>query len=121
MAKALLEMNYGFSQRAMKTTLIILIVLCATAVLGQTAGVISNQQSIMTIPDHPRHAQQQAMAPEHLLVGGTDTYSYAKGERPLWEFGPISQPVPLGDVARAYRREKIDAKKAQVVLEKQGT
>jgi hypothetical protein len=61
------------------------------------------------------------LAAEHPLVGGTDTYSYAQGERPLWEFGPISQPVPLGDVARAFRREKLDAKKAQVVLEKQGS
>lgn len=105
----------------MKITLVILIVLSATAVFGQSAVVIPNQQSIMSIPDHPQHAQQQAMAPEHPLVGGTDTYSYAQGERPLWEFGPVSQPVPLGDVARAYRREKLDTKKAQVVLEKQGS
>jgi len=45
-------------------------------------------------------------------------YSYAKGERPLWEFGPVSEPVPLGDVARAYRAEHALAKKAEVKLEK---
>jgi hypothetical protein len=39
----------------------------------------------------------------------------------LWEFGPVSQPTPLGDVARAYRKEKSVAKKAELVLEKQGS
>jgi hypothetical protein len=105
----------------MKTTFVILIVLCAGAAFGQTAALISNQQSIISIPDHPQQAQQHAMAIEHPLVGGSDTYSYAKGERPLWEFGPVSEPVPLGDVARANRREKLAAKKAQIVLEKQGS
>jgi len=62
------------------------------------------------------------MACERPLVGGApDTYSYAQGERPLWEFGPVSEPVSLGDVARAYRKEKVSAKKAELVLEKQGS
>jgi len=39
----------------------------------------------------------------------------------LWEFGPVSQSVPLGDVARAYRREKLTVKKSEVILEKQGS
>ncbi len=61
------------------------------------------------------------MACEHSLVGGAaDNYSYAKGEQPLWEFGPVSQPVPLGDVARANRKDKVAVKKAEVVFEKQG-
>lgn len=62
------------------------------------------------------------MACESPLVGAAaDTYSYAKGERPLWEFGPVSEPVPLGDVARAYRKEKLTGKKAELILEKQGS
>jgi hypothetical protein len=62
------------------------------------------------------------MASEHALVGGgPGTYSYAQGERPLWEFGPVSVPVPLGDVARAVRKEKLTAKKAEIVFEKQGS
>lgn len=62
------------------------------------------------------------MADEHPLVGGgPNTYTYAQGERPLWEFGPLTPPTPLGDVARAYRKEKLAAKKAQIVFEKQGS
>ena len=55
------------------------------------------------------------------LVGG-GAYTYAQGERPLWEFGPaFPPPTPLGDVARAFRKEKLAAKKAEIVLEKQGS
>jgi hypothetical protein len=61
-----------------------------------------------------------AMATESPLVGG-GSYTYAQGERPLWEFGPVSEPTPLGDVARAYRKEKLAAKKAEIVFEKQGS
>ena len=62
------------------------------------------------------------MASERPLVGGApDAYAYAHGERPLWEFGPVSQPVSLGDVARACRKEKATAKKAERVFEKQGS
>lgn len=104
----------------MKTTLLILIVLCAASAFGQTA--LSSQPSVVQFTDHPEHASVQPMATERPLVGGTsDNYTYAKGERPLWEFGPVSEPVPLGDVARAYRKEKTAAKKAEVVLEKQGS
>jgi hypothetical protein len=72
--------------------------------------------------EHPEHASIAPMATERPIVGGaSDNYSYAKGERPLWEFGPVSEPVPLGDVARAYRKEKMAAKKAEIVLEKQGS
>jgi hypothetical protein len=46
----------------------------------------------------------------------------AHGERPLWEFGPVSEPErPLGDVAREVRKEKQVARKAEITLEKQGS
>jgi hypothetical protein len=62
------------------------------------------------------------MGTEHSLVGGaSDAYSYGQGEQPLWQFGPVSVPTPLGDVARAYRKEKTAAKKAEFVYEKQGS
>ncbi len=106
----------------MKTTLFVLFLLCAAAALGQTAAVLPNQPQLIQVPDHPAHAVQHEMATEHPLVGGSaNTYTYAQGERPLWEFGPESQPVPLGDVARAYRKEKLSAKKAEFVFEKQGS
>jgi len=108
---------------AMKTTFCLLFLFCAAAALGQTASVIPNQVQIVELPDHPLRAAAHGMASEQPLVGlGADTYSYGQGERPLWEFGPIlPPPTPLGDVARAYRREKQSVRKAEKVLEKQGS
>jgi hypothetical protein len=106
---------------SMKTIFLAMIVLGATAAFGQ-AGSLSNQSVPLVMSDHPQHASFTAMASEHPLVGGAqDNYTYAQGERPLWEFGPVSEPTPLGDVARAYRKEKLTAKKAEIVLEKQGS
>ncbi|MGC2446759.1 MAG: hypothetical protein WA477_03890 [Candidatus Sulfotelmatobacter sp.] len=104
----------------MKNVLLALILFCAAGAFGQ--ATLSNQSAMLQIPDHPQHASVTPMACEHPIVGGgADTYTFAHGERPLWEFGPVSEPVPLGDVARAYRKEKMAAKKAGVVLEKQGS
>jgi hypothetical protein len=99
------------------------IALCPSAAFGQTASVLPNQPQMIQIPDHVEHAEQHSMAAERPLVGSTgDTYTFAQGERPLWEFGPmLPPPTPLGDVARAYRKEKQAAKKAEVVYEKQGS
>jgi hypothetical protein len=119
----LLFFTVDSQQNAMKITLFLLILLVLTAAaFGQTASVLSSEVRINPVPDHPQHASQHSMADEHPLVGGgPGTYTYAQGERPLWEFGPVTEPVPLGDVARAYRKEKLAAKKAQIVFEKQGS
>lgn len=67
------------------------------------------------------HAEMMPMASEHPLVGG-GAYTVAHGERPLWEFGPVSGPErPLGDVARDLRKEKQTSRKAEIILEKQGS
>jgi hypothetical protein len=108
----------------MKTIIIAAMILCSAAAFGQVgASALSNQVTPLQIVDHPQHASYTRMACDSPLVGGaSDTYSYAQGERPLWEFGPVSQPpLPLGDVARAYRKDRVNAKKAEVVLEKQGS
>jgi hypothetical protein len=107
----------------MKTTLFILFVLCTTTAFGQAVAVLSNQPQIVHVTEHPLHAEHAALATEHPLVGGGEgTYTFAQGERPLWEFGPVSDPpAPLGDIARAYRKEKLAAKKAGKILEKQGS
>jgi hypothetical protein len=105
----------------MKKILFAIVFLSASAAFGQ-AGSISAQAQPVAFPDHPQHASLSAMACEHPLVGGaSDNYTYAQGERPLWEFGPVSQPVPLGDIARAYRKEKVAVKKAEISFEKQGS
>ena len=110
--------------RVMKNLLVAVIIVGSASAYGQTAASgVSSQVTPLQISDHPQHASYNHMACESPLVGGSpDAYSYAKGERPLWEFGPVSlPPVPLGDVARAYRKDKATAKKAEVVLEKQGS
>ena len=105
----------------MKNLLFAIVVFSASAAFGQ-AGSLSSQAQAVQFPDHPQHASLTALACEHSLVGGApDNYSYATGERPLWEFGPVSEPVPLGDIARAYRKEKQVAKKADIILAKQGS
>jgi len=105
----------------MKTALFATILLCSAAAFGQ-AGALSNQAMPLQMPDHPQHASYTAMASETSIIGGSpNTYTYAQGERPLWEFGPVSRPTPLGDIARAYRKEKVAAKKAEIVFEKQGS
>ena len=103
----------------MRTTILVFLILCTAAALGQSAGVLSNQPQIFHIPDHPQQAEPHALGFEHSLVGG-GAYTYARGERPLWEFGSMSNPVPLGDFARQVRKEKLTAKRAQKVFEKQG-
>ncbi len=104
----------------MKTTLFVLFILCAAAAgAQQAASVIPNQPQPAVFTDHPMHAEPHGMATESPIAGTTaEAYSYAQGEQPLWQFGPISEPVPLGDVARAYRNQKSVAKKSAVVLEK---
>jgi len=105
----------------MKITVFALFMLCTAAAFGQVGvSSLSSEPQVIASPSHPMHAEAHEMATESSLVGGGG-YSYAQGERPLWEFGPVSQPTPLGDVARAYRKQKLAAKKAEIVLEKQGS
>jgi hypothetical protein len=104
----------------MKTVFLATMLLGSAAAFGQ-AGSISGEASPLQMADHPQHASFGSMAATQSLVGGPSGITYAQGERPLWEFGPLSVPVPLGDVARAYRKEKQTARKAEIVMEKQGS
>ena len=107
----------------MKNALLVAMILCAGCACFGQAGAISSYAQPIVIPSHPMTAEQHSLAAERSLVGGgPSTYTYAQGERPLWEFGPFSPPpVPLGDVARSVRKEKQAAKKAEFVFEKQGS
>jgi len=117
----LLDRFMELPQKPMKPFLVLAVILCSVAAFGQAAS-LSSQAVPIQMADHPQHASLTPMACERPLVGGApDTYVYAQGERPLWEFGPVSEPVPLGDVARAYRKEKVTAKKAERIFEKQGS
>lgn len=72
-----------------------------------------------SVPDHPQHASQADLRHETSLLGN-NSITYAQGERPMWEFGPISVPKPLGDVAREYRAGHATAEKATIVWNQQG-
>lgn len=111
------------TQNLMKAILILFCVLCAATAVGQTGtGALSSQPFVLQLPEHPQHAESHGMAVEQdIMSGGANTYTVMRGERPLWEFGPVSVEPSLGDVARAYRKEKLTAKKAEIIFEKQGS
>jgi len=92
---------------------------CATAAFGQ-AGYISSNVTPAVIPDNPLHAEQHPMRSESSLLG-EGAYSYAHGERPLSDFGSTESETPLGDIARAFKKQKEEAKakKAVKVMESQ--
>jgi hypothetical protein len=102
-----------------KTALFVLCLLGTTAAFGQyTAGfsVMSNQPQIFESPSHPEHASERPMAQTHSLLERSG-YAYAQGERPLWEVAPEIHVTPLGDVARALRKQHSTAEKATIVWE----
>jgi hypothetical protein len=78
---------------------------CATAAFGQAGASLSSVISPPTTPDHPLHASQHAMGEQSSLLGNSCCTS-AQGEQPLWEFGSSKVEIPLGDIARALRKEK---------------
>jgi hypothetical protein len=102
----------------MKTLLLVVCILAATAAFGQTASAISSEVSPMTIPDHPQHASQHEMTAEQSILG-TNSNPSAHGERPLWEFATTRVERPLGDIARELRKQRdlVATKKAGSVME----
>jgi hypothetical protein len=100
----------------MKKTIFAFCFLCATTAFGQTAGSLSSAAQPTVIPDHPQHASEHAMAQESSLLGNS-AYTYAQGERPLWEFATVKNETPLGDTARALKKERTENKKPVKVWE----
>jgi hypothetical protein len=104
----------------MKTIFLLFCGLCATAAFGQNVGsaasVLNAEPAPIAVTSHPAHATQKAMLSEQSLLG-TSSFTYAHGERPLWEVAPKKVEVPLGDVARTYRKEHAVSKKSATVVE----
>ena len=105
----------------MKTTtfaLCFLCLLCATAAFGQSAPILTNNPQPIQMFEHTEHASEHAMAQESNLLG-SNPYTYAHGEQPLSEFGSSPRyETPLGDIARAYRKEHAATVKPVKTLEK---
>jgi hypothetical protein len=106
----------------MKTTMIavcfLFCLLCVGSAFGQTASVLNSDSAMIVVPDHPQRAAQHDMAQYDNLLGN-NAYTYAQGERPVWEYAPDKHETPLGDVARAYRQQHAIDRKATIVMEKQ--
>ena len=107
----------------MKTAIFLFCVVCTTGSFGQNVvggsaaqSTISSQPQPIQMVSHPEHATLQPLAAEQNLLGNS-TYSYARGERPLWEVAPVKIVAPLGDTARNLRKEHAVAKKATKVFE----
>jgi hypothetical protein len=104
----------------MKATIFALCFLCVTAAaFGQNASVTMNSPQPISMPDdRPQHATEHAMAPESSLLS-SGSISWAKGEIPLAELVSPMYHTPLGDIARAYRKEHATLPKAAKVVELQ--
>lgn len=100
----------------MKSILFALFLVSTAAAFAQSAGsgVLNSQISVFQIPSHPLRAAYAPLAREQTLSQNS-TYTYARGERPMWEFAPVSDDIPLGDVARALKEEHAKAPKAEFV------
>jgi hypothetical protein len=99
----------------MKITVVALCFFCAGAAFGQSASVTSANPAPIVIQDHPERAEQHSLRREDNLRGDS-LYSYAKGEQPLSDFGTGKIEIPLGDVARAYRKAHAQDPKALKVF-----
>lgn len=107
----------------MKLAGLVLCVACASVTWGQNVvgnstgqSAISSEPQPIVMMTHPQHASAKPMASEQSLLGSS-TYTYAQGERPLWEVAPVKKVTPLGDAARDLRKEHLGAKKASKVFE----
>jgi len=103
----------------MKTLLLLACIFCTAAAFGQATvggGAISSQPQLIVVPSHPQHASSRPMGSAENLLG-QGGYTYARGERPLWEVAPDRVEKPLGDQARELRHERLAAKKAKRVWE----
>ena len=106
----------------MKTTMLVVLVFCASAALCQsygTAGVVlQNQPLIFEMPSHAEHASAVPLAAPQYLNGPSGS-TYAQGVKPLWEFPVSGENVSLGEVARQFRQQHLLAKKAEKVFSDQ--
>jgi hypothetical protein len=102
----------------MKLTLGVLFLLCASAAFGQAAGAsaLSAQPIVIQMQSHPQHASYMPLGQEQYLAEKS-TYTFAQGERPLWEVAPVNSEISLGEVARALREAHLKARKAEFVRE----
>ena len=73
-----------------------LFLLMFSSATASAQAAISATAQPLSFPDHPQHAEPHDLATERPIVGGgPNTYTYAQGERPLWEFPNPEQALRL--------------------------
>ena len=103
--------------KVMKAIIFTVCLLCSAAAFAQagSAGISARPQPV-TFDYNAQHAARQPMAePQNLTDSSASTYTYGQGERPLWEVAVETHEVPLGDSARALRKEHEVVKKSAKV------
>jgi len=100
----------------MKTTLFLLCLLFASAAFGQSYLSPANLSTNVQMISHQQRAIQQPMAQDQ-DIRESSGFTYARGERPMWEVMPLPQVQPLGDAARELRKEHEAVRKAVKVFE----
>ncbi|HEY1462993.1 MAG TPA: hypothetical protein VGF44_06215 [Terriglobales bacterium] len=104
----------------MKTAFFAICFLFATSAFAQNslgAGHLSNQPTVYEFDSHPEKAAYRAMGTEESLLNTNSPFTAAQGERPLWEVAPKIEVVPLGDIARAYKKDHAAVPKSTMVWE----
>ena len=90
----------------------------AVSAAGQVSGVLNAQPQMFEMPSHPQQASQQAMGQSRDIMERSVSV-WGQGEKPLWEamqeMGTLAAVTPLGDSARALRKEHVAVKKATIV------
>ena len=99
-----------------RASLIALWLLFATAAFGQSSAgsVLTAEPQVFRPPDHSQRAAQMPMGQPQTLLESNSSF-FVEGERPLWEVQPAKREVPLGDIARMYKRDHELLKKAEFV------
>jgi hypothetical protein len=101
----------------MKIILVLSCIFFASLTWGQASlSVMNGQPQPLHQASNPKHASQVPMSREESLLS-SGAYTSGKGERPLWEVAPPSHTTPLGDVARALKKEHEAARKATFIRE----
>src|SRR5579862_6092541 len=102
----------------MKTAVFAFCFFCATAAFGQSVLGTSALATPYQSPDHPRTAAPKPLLHEQALVGCVDCIVVAQGEMSLADAPSMKKyEMPLGDVARFYRKDHELVKKAETVKE----
>jgi len=101
----------------MKTTLVVLCLLCSTAAFAQFyqfgGGSRDATPVIYEPPSHPQHADYAPMMQEQSVISGS--YSSAQGERPASDFPQAGPGISLGEYARQFKKEHETLKRSRVV------